>query len=134
MTTGTKPKMKSELRRQPSFSVAETRSGINFGFNTMNDQDKTYRIRPLEWRDGGDAESEGVRTELRETDFPIGWLYFVVKRWDDDQWYWGEVYNLGAERNRFQMKYPCDSLEDGKENAWQDWLSRITPALIEVND
>jgi hypothetical protein len=35
---------------------------------------------------------------------------------------------------RDEDRLPCESLEDGKRMAWEDWLERISPALVPVPD
>ena len=80
-----------------------------------------YKIKPLEWEDPyGDGDYIQANTSFGS--------YHV--RFDEDLgWMWG--YNFDDYYDEGEST--CKSLEDGKQKAWEDWISRLEKCLIKQN-
>jgi hypothetical protein len=91
-------------------------------------KDAIFKIRPLKWDKSKCPEWESHRAEV-----PMG--SYTVRRiredWDESKpWEgWQMIYLFDEYHDEGEIS--CNSLADGKEKAWKDWLNRITPALVE---
>jgi hypothetical protein len=74
-------------------------------------------IKPLEWEQCRDWRMFTAST-------PFG--QYRVEQEDNGQCKWGYCFNEYYDEETFE----CESIDDGKQKAWDNWLKRITPALL----
>lgn len=78
-----------------------------------------YTIKPLEWKRWGNTDE----TAWWDAGTPFG-SYKVENNYGN--WTWG--YNFQEYYDEESGQH-CESLEDGQQKAWENWLSRVLLAL-----
>ena len=79
------------------------------------------KIKPLDWKPLIDSEYE-----LRLVATPSFGLYQINYIKTTGECNWGYIFDDYFDEKNFH----CNSIEEGKQLAWENWLSRILPSLI----
>lgn len=89
----------------------------------------SYSIKPLKWEISKNKISENYTAHV-----PMG-TYTVFRNrrdWDEAQpfenWQWSYCFDEYYD----ESTQDCESLKEGKNKCWEDWIKRILPALKEV--
>ena len=93
------------------------------------DSTALFGIRPLKWE-----KTKNEYMEIYRASVPMGSYTVERNREDLDE---GKPWEPWKMTYCFEEYYDegnqeCATLKEGKELAWQDWLKRITPALISM--
>jgi hypothetical protein len=85
----------------------------------MKTYEDTYKVKPLEWYECIEGEYDCIAITI------LG--IFGIK-YDNPTWYWAYIFRRETDEGLFQ----CDSLEDGKKQANDYYVTVLERSLIKL--